>query len=97
MAEPSTFAQMAINMANMDVFRTVTTQPQAESPLQPSNNQPIPRPSPRHVRWLQPRGPASILTAVPNHLQLIPATVLNGCHQSLFRHQLFEEDGIRMV
>src|SRR5258707_6117082 len=67
------------------------------TPPQPSNNQPIPHPSPRHVQWLQPRGPASILTAVPNYLQLVPATVLNGCHQSLFRHQLFEEDGVRMV
>src|SRR5260221_4477 len=89
MAEPSTLAQTAINVANTDVVRTL--------PPQPSNSQPIPHPSPGHVRWLQPRGPVSILTAVPNHLQLIPATVLNGCHQSLFRHQLFEEDGIRMV
>src|SRR5258708_5270521 len=63
----------------------------------PSNNQPILHPSPGHIRWLQPQGPASILTAVPNHLQLVPATVLNGCHQSLFHHQLFEEDGVRMV
>src|SRR5258707_9066553 len=69
----------------------------AMPPPQPSHNQPIPCLSPRHIRWLQPQGPASILTAVPNHLQLIPATVLNGCHQSLFHHQLFEEDGIRMV
>src|SRR5260370_18752362 len=70
---------------------------QGRSPVQPPNIQPILHPSPRHVQWLQPRGPASILTAVPNHLQLVPATVINGCHQSLFCHQLFEEDGVRMV
>src|SRR5258708_33492084 len=50
------------------------------APPQPPNNQPIPHPSPRHIQWLQPRGPASILTAVPNHLQLVPATVLNRSH-----------------
>ncbi len=36
----------------------------------------------------------SILAAVPNHLQLIPATVLNGHHQSFLCHQLFEEDSV---
>src|SRR5258708_20665183 len=34
MAEPSTLAQMAINMANMDFVRRVTPHPQAASPLQ---------------------------------------------------------------
>src|SRR5260221_8432671 len=33
-AEPSTFAQMAINMANTDFVRRVTPHPQAASPLQ---------------------------------------------------------------
>src|SRR5260221_242929 len=33
-AEPSTLAQMAINMANMDFVRRVTPHPQAASPLQ---------------------------------------------------------------
>src|SRR5260221_4554354 len=63
------------------------------APPQPSNNQPIPCPSPGHVQWLQPQGPASILTAVPNDRQLLPSTVLNGCHKRLFHHQLFEEAG----
>src|SRR5258707_5089402 len=34
MAEPSTLAQMAINVANMDFVRRVTPHPQAASPLQ---------------------------------------------------------------
>src|SRR5258706_14363636 len=34
MAEPSTLAQMAINMTNMDFIRRVTPHPQAASPLQ---------------------------------------------------------------
>src|SRR5260221_6908964 len=34
MAEPSTLAQMAINMANMDFIQRVTPHPQAVSPLQ---------------------------------------------------------------
>src|SRR5258708_4374823 len=34
MAEPSTLAQMAINMANMDFVQRVTPHPQAVSPLQ---------------------------------------------------------------
>src|SRR5258708_2281704 len=34
MAEPSTLAQMAINMANMDFVQRVTPHPQAASPLQ---------------------------------------------------------------
>src|SRR5260370_12225109 len=34
MAEPSTLAQMAINMANTDFVRRVTPHPQAVSPLQ---------------------------------------------------------------
>src|SRR5258708_3685279 len=33
-AEPSTLAQMAINMANMDFVQRVTPHPQAASPLQ---------------------------------------------------------------
>src|SRR5260221_9827369 len=34
MAEPSTFAQTAINVANTDFIRRVTPHPQAASPLQ---------------------------------------------------------------
>src|SRR5258708_773977 len=66
-------------------------------PSTSSNNKSIQGLSTRHLRWLQPRGSTSVLIAVPNHFQLIPATVCNRHCQSLLCDQLPEEDGTGMV
>src|SRR5258708_80637 len=43
----------------------------SRTPATPPNNQPIPGPSTRHFRWLQPQGTVSILAAVPDHFPLL--------------------------
>src|SRR5260370_9035843 len=69
-AQPSTSAINPVQQL-VQVLLTIG-QNTAAPPPQPSNNHPILRPTHGHVRWLHPRGPQSILTASPNHLQLLP-------------------------